>query len=397
MNTNIENYLMIAQNALIENNFTECENYVNKILEIESDNTDAYLLKIKALSVKQQHGYDSRVHKIPEYEFVEQIYEQKYEYYTIIIDKCAFLERHLKSIVGIMIDDFFGECRCRYQALYTDKMLSTDLLIHAWKQVKNCSDDEIVQDLLQFYFNAKEDSASAAWIFLKACIKNKNYNLSSKTVAENFYRELIRGEIREILECFPEVLYTVKELVFNSGLIDDDISDIEQNIESIRMYLDELKIHCLEYDLYDDEIVVLNDRVAGWIELQDMNYATIAYEKIKKINPNYPVDSQIENSLQLHQNSSRIPKKSGCYIATCVYGTYDCPEVWTLRRFRDFKLSESWYGRTFIRMYYSISPRLVKWFGHTKWFQKLWKTRLDKMVSELKKQGYEDTKYEDRF
>ena len=26
---------------------------------------------------------------------------------------------------------------------------------------------------------------------------------------------------------------------------------------------------------------------------------------------------------------------SGCYIATCVYGSYDCPQVQTLRRFRD--------------------------------------------------------------
>ena len=28
-------------------------------------------------------------------------------------------------------------------------------------------------------------------------------------------------------------------------------------------------------------------------------------------------------------------KKNGCYIATCVYENYDCPQVWTLRRFRD--------------------------------------------------------------
>lgn len=27
-------------------------------------------------------------------------------------------------------------------------------------------------------------------------------------------------------------------------------------------------------------------------------------------------------------------EKAGCYIATCVYGSYDCPQVWILRRFR---------------------------------------------------------------
>ena len=28
----------------------------------------------------------------------------------------------------------------------------------------------------------------------------------------------------------------------------------------------------------------------------------------------------------------------------CIYGSYDCPEVWTLRRYRDKFLSETWYG-----------------------------------------------------
>ena len=57
-------------------------------------------------------------------------------------------------------------------------------------------------------------------------------------------------------------------------------------------------------------------------------------------------------------------------------GSYDCPQVWTLRRFRDYTLAETWYGRTFIRTYYAISPTLVKWFGHTEWFKKCGKADL---------------------
>ena len=38
----------------------------------------------------------------------------------------------------------------------------------------------------------------------------------------------------------------------------------------------------------------------------------------------------------------RRPQNSGgCYVATCVYGSYDCPQVWTLRRFRDNTLAET--------------------------------------------------------
>ena len=44
--------------------------------------------------------------------------------------------------------------------------------------------------------------------------------------------------------------------------------------------------------------------------------------------------------------------KGGCYVATAVYGSYDCPEVWTLRRYRDYSLAETWYGRAFIKLYY---------------------------------------------
>ena len=74
----------------------------------------------------------------------------------------------------------------------------------------------------------------------------------------------------------------------------------------------------------------------------------------------------------------------GCYIATAVYGSYDCPQVWTLRRFRDHTLAASWYGRTFLHAYYAVSPTLVKWFGRTAWFQKLWRGPLDRLVARLR-------------
>ena len=86
----------------------------------------------------------------------------------------------------------------------------------------------------------------------------------------------------------------------------------------------------------------------------------------------------------------------GCYIATCVYGSYDCPEVWTLRRYRDDTLSATWYGRTFIRIYYAVSPTIVKWFGHTNWFHKLWRGKLNRRVEKLQASGFESTPYQDR-
>ncbi|MBQ4401483.1 MAG: hypothetical protein II832_04905, partial [Synergistaceae bacterium] len=88
-------------------------------------------------------------------------------------------------------------------------------------------------------------------------------------------------------------------------------------------------------------------------------------------------------------------KKSGCYVATCVYGTYDCPQLWVLRRFRDDILERSWFGRRFITLYYAISPTLVKLFGGRKTITAHWRRMLDPLVERLKEKGIQDTPYND--
>lgn len=113
-------------------------------------------------------------------------------------------------------------------------------------------------------------------------------------------------------------------------------------------------------------------------------------KQIKEVHP------ELEYLNELIRENSVQADEGGCYVATAVYGSYDCPQVWTLRRYRDYTLAETWYGRAFIRTYYAISPTLVKWFGHTDWFKKMWKGKLDRMVASLNAQGVEDTPYEDR-
>ena len=90
------------------------------------------------------------------------------------------------------------------------------------------------------------------------------------------------------------------------------------------------------------------------------------------------------------------PSSGPCYVATAVYGSYDCPEVWTLRRFRDNTLANNMYGMIFIKAYYAASPTLVKWFGKTSWFKTFWRKVLDKLVEKLNHKGVENTPYSDR-
>lgn len=96
-------------------------------------------------------------------------------------------------------------------------------------------------------------------------------------------------------------------------------------------------------------------------------------------------------------NSYNNSTSNGCYVATAIYGSYDCPEVWTLRRYRDLTLDEIWYGRLFIKTYYAVSPTFVKYLSNVKLFNTQGKKVLDKWVAKLNKEGYESTPYEDKY
>ena len=96
------------------------------------------------------------------------------------------------------------------------------------------------------------------------------------------------------------------------------------------------------------------------------------------------------------RNYHRRPQNTGgCYIATCVYGSYDCPEVWTLRRFRDLYLKRSHIGRAFISAYYTVSPSIVSRFGTLTGFRLPVKSILSVFVRLLNKCGYSDKPYID--
>ncbi len=110
------------------------------------------------------------------------------------------------------------------------------------------------------------------------------------------------------------------------------------------------------------------------------------FVKIQKYQPGFMCSKPLEEN----------KNTQGCYIATAVYGSYDCPEVWTLRRFRDFSLATNWTGRAFIRIYYAVSPFFVKLFGETRWFKSLWKPMLDKLIIKLNDQGVANTPYHDQ-
>lgn len=113
------------------------------------------------------------------------------------------------------------------------------------------------------------------------------------------------------------------------------------------------------------------------------------HEEFHKLDPSHeiPLPSDIKK---------QGGNSGGCYVATAVYGSYNCPQVWTLRRYRDYTLAETWYGRLFIKTYYATSPTLVKWFGKTEWFRTMFRGKLDSMVKNLNEKGVDNTPYIDK-
>lgn len=91
------------------------------------------------------------------------------------------------------------------------------------------------------------------------------------------------------------------------------------------------------------------------------------------------------NSGGSSDGSSGSSDGSGCYIATMVYGSYDAPEVWVLRRFRDNVLQHSRGGRWFINWYYSWSPRFVAKYSKYKFVHRLAKAALQPFIWLVKK------------
>lgn len=89
------------------------------------------------------------------------------------------------------------------------------------------------------------------------------------------------------------------------------------------------------------------------------------------------------------------PQRSsgGCYVATAVYESYDCPEVRVLRRFRDQTLLPTAHGRLFVRLYYRVSPTAVRVGGPL--LRRLARYPLDRLIERLRARGISGAPYVD--
>ena len=103
----------------------------------------------------------------------------------------------------------------------------------------------------------------------------------------------------------------------------------------------------------------------------------------------YSSSSYPSYSSSYSSSSNRSKSNEGCYIATMAYGDYDHPQVKILRNYRDQFLSKTLMGRSFIRFYYYISPKLVKHLQGHKTTNYYIRILLDKLIYYIKYRYYE--------
>ncbi len=250
--------------------------------------------------------------------------------------------------------------------------------------------------------NIKVDSTKEASVceycrtpfIVEKAINNYNNNISINNATINIQGLNTENLLKRALSYEKDGDFEKAEEYYDK-VLDIDINNIEATDGLKRIssfgYIGDMEISREQADKIDN-LIKNRKLIAAIKEVRTITNADLTWSKNfvdnHKIGNWKKGDSVPSNSVQ--QNSG------GCYVATSVYGSYDCPEVWTLRRFRDNKLALSWYGRTFIHVYYAISPKLVSLFGNTVFFKVLNKRILDRMVKRLNIKGYDSSPYIDK-
>lgn len=359
----IENYLTIAKRADGAGNKKEAEEYCNKVLEIDPENYNAWLLKGKSV------GWQS-------------------------------------TIANPRIDEATSCFLTALEHAPTDDLAERD-------KVKQTASDETIKLLLAYATLACNNYASSGSVRQATTLTNTLLDIKVRTLttllvwgidttefskqiakkvgdaAVDAWNNHIASDYRDDEHRSKYVFETfIKEGDACISLIDiaisfsteDDSADIQRykNMASMQRDL----MNACSWTFFNGHWI---REYAPTAEVKAKRQQLIKgyHEKIKAIDPSYEIPAPPSSS-------------DGCYVATAVYGSYDCPQVWTLRRYRDFELAESFWGRAFIKTYYAISPTLVKWFGETDWFKRMWRGKLDRMVSNLQARGFSSAPYKDR-
>lgn len=298
-----------------------------------------------------------------------------------------------------------------------NKLLSKAIEQKQWDDVKKYSDEILYSEFENpdaiFYKELSEcwinpiDEHNTGYNIINAfdyainILKKKNYDEIGKKI------ELYSNEILTLINYIKTTAKEAFEELLGNFSAHDMMVARKHYYIGILFLCEALITQIINFNnIYSKEVNKtsvsnFDEKILNYLKLKDSILFSILnlYESSGPIDKSAVSSAKIENLEEIRKyEPNYVPEKSGgwCYIATSVYGSYDCPEVWTLRRFRDNNLSKLLYGRIFIKLYYNFSPTLVKYCGDKELFKRIFKSRLDKFVEKLQKEGIESTHYIDK-
>lgn len=358
----IDNYYAMAENAYDASNKQEAETYCNKIIEIDPSNYKAWFLKGKAA------GWQSTLRNIR--------IEESVNCFTKAIDNAPEEE----------VEDIKAEAASEISSL------STALMRLCCDNFAKYPSEDNKADILN---NLRLAKLYSLLLLSKCGVKPTEFYKEVATMMNVAVCNAWKNEITDdyqhsehpskyTWEQFKTRCFACISIITEAINLSDD--DKQADIQRYKNLIDitTALVNSCSYK-YSNGGYVSEWSLTAEAKQKNIDDIMKYHEKIKEIDPSYEIPQR------------PTPKSGGCYVATAVYGSYDCPQVWTLRRFRDDTLAKSFFGRLFIYLYYAISPTLVEWFGETDWFKNMWRGKLDKMVKNLQSKGVESTPYEDKI
>ena len=343
----LDSYKELLKKFFYDKNFKEASDYANKILEIDSKDWEATLYKGLSLVYIDMEETRKAVSN-PTY---DTYFNYGAQYFTLTYEQNNYFP---ENAMAAAVD-----------ALNYAKEKNLDLV-----PIK----EEIAQNLIAF-------------------------DLVHLDLGETFYNNNHKYQ--------EAVQFYVGSLVFSVQICQTILNEIiEKSLASSNSQIKELRIQVLQIltqscIIGSSEFEVLDHYLFKWHKEKNMKIQAPdplrsifleAYPVAKAELDEYGLGGEL---VDLNEEEKSSSGGGGCYVATSIYGSYDCPEVWTLRRFRDNTLANSIPGRMFIKFYYAVSPTVVKYFGETKVFKDFFKPRLDKLVSKLQDEGVESSFYID--
>ena len=353
-----DNLLELADNAFKARKYEEAEEYSNRAIEINAFESRAWYQKAVAIGAQVEYS-PSRIR-----EYVV-CFNKSISLITDEKEKSEVIEEFIENM-GIIVPSTLDRTLRRFEDNVTHG-LANDVAV-------------LVEDLNELYASTYEQYGKDPGDFNQKLTKKvidsvaRAYDgniINDYTGNKEFPRKpdldlyLNRvGYLRQILDLvFP--VCDDKELKLSNLRVKLFILNAELNAASYRKKRGgEIE---LDYKLSDESKKITLEQIAE------------THKQIKQLDPTY-----------------KIPKSGGCYIATAVYGSYNCPQVWVLRRFRDQILLKTRVGSAFVKIYYCISPVLVSWFGESKWFKRVCVIPIDFLVRKLRSVGISGEPYHDR-